>query len=73
MKHPEIIIDGLQIKSLKKAKKLSKALQTIEEECGIKEVKLTFRNLFICPWINLEKLNRNQMDILIRDLLKKLI
>ena len=33
-KHPEIILNGLQIKSLEKAFKLSDALSTIEEECG---------------------------------------
>ena len=71
-KYPKIIIDGLQVKSLKKAKKLSDALSVIEEECGIKEVEITFKNMFICPWINIEKLNRNEMDCLIRDIFKKI-
>lgn len=72
MKYPEITIDGLQVKSLKKAKKLSDAIGVIEEECGIKVVRITFKNMFICPWINLEKLNRNEMDCLIRDIFKKI-
>lgn len=54
----EIIIDGLQIKSLKKARKLCKALSVIEEECGIKEVTITFKNVFVCPWIDQSKLNK---------------
>jgi len=73
MKHPEIILDGFQIKNLEKAKKLSKALSIIEEECGIKEVRITFKNLFICPWIKLDKLNKTKMELLVRNLLKKLL
>lgn len=68
-KYPEIILNGLQIKSLEKAFKLSDALSIIEEECGIKEVKITLRNIFVCAWIDLEKLNRNEMDLLLKDIL----
>jgi hypothetical protein len=53
-KHPEIILNGLQIKSIEKAYKLSDALSVIEEECGIREVKITLKNIFICAWIDLE-------------------
>ena len=68
-KYPEIILNGLQIKSLEKAFKLSDALSKIEEECGIKEVKITLKNMFICAWIDLEQLNRNEMDLLLKDIL----
>lgn len=71
-KHPEIILNGLQIKSLEKAYKLSDALSVIEEECGIKEVKITLKNMFICAWIDLEQLNRNEMDILLKDVLTQI-
>ena len=72
MKYPEIIIDGLQIKSLEKAKKLSIALAIIEEECGIKITKITLKNMFICPWIDIEKLNETYMDRILRDIIKKI-
>ena len=72
MKHPEIILNGLQIKNIDKAYKLSDALSIIEEECGIKEVKITLKNMFICPWIDINKLNRNEMDFLLRDILIQL-
>ena len=68
-KHPEITLDGFQIKSLEKAYLLSDALSVIEVECGIKEVKITLKNMFICPWIDLDKLNRNEMDKCLRDII----
>ena len=68
-KHPEITLDGFQIKSLEKAYLLSDALSVIEVECGIKEVKITLKNTFICPWIDLDKLNRNEMDKCLRDII----
>ena len=71
-KYPEITLEGLQIKSLEKAKRLSYALSIIEEECGIKQVKITLKNMFICPWIDVEKLNETYMDRLVRDLIKKI-
>lgn len=71
-KYPEIILNGLQIKSLEKAFKLSDALSVIEEECGIKEVKITLKNMFICAWIDLEQLNRNEMDLLLKDILTQI-
>ena len=66
----EIILRGLQIKSLKKAKLLCKALNTIEEECGIKQVKITFEGTFVCPWINEEELNATQMEKLIASMIE---
>jgi len=71
-KHPEIILNGLQIKSLEKAFKLSDALSVIEEECGIKEVKITLKNMFICSWIDLDQLNRTEMDLLLKDILTQI-
>ena len=71
-KYPEIILNGLQIKSLEKAYKLSDALAVIEEECGIKEVKLTLKNMFICPWIDIEQIDRNEMDLLLKDILTQI-
>ena len=71
-KYPEIILTGLQIKSLEKAYKLSDALRVIEEECGIREVKMTLKNIFVCPWIDSEKLDRNEMDLLLKDILTQI-
>jgi len=66
----QIILKGLQIKSLDKARKLAYALNIIEEECGIKEVKITFIDTFFCPWINESSLCETEMECLIRDLVK---
>lgn len=65
----KIILKGLQIKSLEKAKKLAYALNIIEEECGIRDTKIILKDVFICAWIENEKLNETEMECLIRDLL----
>lgn len=67
---PKIILKGLQIKTLDKAKKLAYALNIIEEECGIKDTEIVFKDIFVCEWIDLEKLNDTEMELLIKDLLK---
>jgi len=70
---PEITLKGIQIKSLKKAQVLSRALSVMEEECGIHEVKITLSNVFVCPWIDLEKLKRTPMEKLLKSIIEKLI
>ncbi len=72
IKRGEIILKNLQVKSLEKAKKLAYALNIIEEECGIHEVKITFENFFICPWIKTEDLNNTEMEILVSDIFKQI-
>jgi len=67
----EIKITGIQVKSLEKARLLSKAIETIEEECGIHEVTITFDRIFVCPWIDLSKLKNTPMEKLIQNLLRK--
>ncbi len=73
IKRPEIILEGIQIKSLSKAKLLAKHLSVIEEECGIHEVKITIKNPFICPWIDLNFLNKTPMERLIRNIFKSIL
>ena len=68
----KIILENLQVKSLEKAKKLSKALEIIEEECGIFEVEISIENFFVCPWIDMDRLNNNGMEKLLCGLLKKM-
>ena len=67
----KIILKGLQIKSLDKAKKLAYALNIIEEECGIRDVEIILKDMFFCEWIDIEKLNETKMEQLIRDLLNE--
>jgi hypothetical protein len=68
----EIKLTGLQIKSLKKARKLSKALEVIEEECGIGPVMIKFQDMFICPWIDANKLNKTGMQKVVRNIIRKI-
>lgn len=71
IKRGKIILENLQVKSLKKAKKLAKALEIIEEECGIHEVEIKIDSFFICPWIEMDKLNSTEMEKLLADLFRK--
>ena len=68
----EIKLINLQIKSIDKARDLCMALQTIEEECGIHEVRITIENPFICPWIDLNELMNTDMERLVSGILNKL-
>jgi len=72
MPRSEIKISNIQIKSLDKARKLCQAIGVIEEECGIKNVKITLENVFVCEWIDLNKLNETDMEKLVQDLLWKI-
>jgi hypothetical protein len=72
IKRGKITLENLQVKSEEKAKKLAMALEIIEEECGIHEVEIEFKNLFICPWVDLKNINGSCMENLVSDLLYKL-
>lgn len=69
IKRGRIVLENLQIKSLDKAKKLAQALSVIEEECGIHEVDMVIKGLFICPWIKLSKLDETEMEKLLAGLI----
>ena len=70
IKRGKIILESLQIKSLDKARKLAQALTVIEEECGIHEVKIELKDIFICPWIDTDQLDGTPMEKLLRDIIK---
>lgn len=71
IKRGKIILENLQVKSLKKAKRLAKALEIIEEECGIHEVEISIDGFFVCPWIELHKLDNTGMEKLLAELFVK--
>ncbi len=71
IKRCKITLENLQVKNLKKAKKLAKALEVIEEECGIHEVQITIKGFFVCPWIDLSKMQKTGMEKLLAGLFIK--
>jgi len=71
IKRPEIVLNHIQIKSLKAFKKLAKALTVIEEECGIKETRITIKGVFFCPWIDKSKCEDTPMEKLLIDIVKE--
>jgi hypothetical protein len=71
-KYPQIVLEGIQIKSVEKFKLLAAAINTIEEECGIHEVEITFKNIFFCPWIDKEQCRSTHMERLLITLVERL-
>ena len=69
IKRPEIILDSVQFKSLDACRKTAKGLQLIEEYSGIHSVRVTVKTPFLCPDIDLEKLDRTPTERILRDIL----
>ena len=65
IKRPQIVLDGIQIKSVEKFKRLAAAVNVIEEECGIHEVEITIKDIFFCPWIDVEQCRETHMERLL--------
>jgi hypothetical protein len=72
VKRPQIILEGIQVKSLAKFKALAAAVSVIEEECGIHEVTITFKDIFFCPWIDIEQCRETPMERLLIGLVERL-
>lgn len=72
IKRPEIKLVNIQIKSLEAAQRLAVAINEIEEQCGIHQTKLTLDNPFICPWIDLNQLDKTPMEKCLRQVLTKI-
>lgn len=65
----KITLENVQIKSKKKFRKLAKSLDVIEKECGIRTVKIHFKNCFVCGDIDLLNLKVNSpMEALLKEL-----
>ena len=69
MKRSEIKLTGIQIKSLDKLEILSELLDEIEKEFGIKEVRITLDDCFICPDIDLKELSDTPMNKVLKDII----
>ena len=71
MKRSEIKLTGIQIKSIEKLELLSDLLDEMEKEFGIKEVRITLDDCFICPDINLGDLSDTPMNKVLKEILNK--
>ena len=72
VKRPEIMLSGIQIKSVEKFKRLAAAVNVIEEECGIHEVTITIKDIFFCPWIDVDQCQETHMERLLIELVERL-
>jgi hypothetical protein len=72
IKRPEIILDGIQLKSLEKIKRLAELLDEIEVEVGIYETRITIKEPFVCPEIDLDELSGEGMEGSLKKILKQL-
>lgn len=73
-KYSLIHIENCQIKSLEKVLLFCELLDTMEKEFGIKQVEISFEDLFVCPDIDLTILSNSKipMQELVGGLLIKL-
>lgn len=71
IKRGRIVLENLQVKNVEKAKKLARALEIIEEECGIHEVEIKISGFFVCPWIDLSEVQSTEMEKLLTGLFIK--
>ena len=69
---PELCFEGIQIKSLEAFQRFAAAVQEIEEQCGIFEVTITLKNIFFCPWIDVEQCRSTPMERLLIGLVERL-
>lgn len=72
IKRPQIILEGIQIKSREKFKVLAAAVNTIDEECGIHEVGITLKDVFFCPWIDRSQCQETPMERLLLGVIEKM-
>jgi len=62
MKQSEIKLIGLQIKSKEKFKIIAKALDVIEKEAGIKQVKISVEDIWLCSDIDFSSIGTTDME-----------
>ena len=68
----EIVLKNVQIKSLKIARKIAKCIGEIEEISCIHSTLITIDGCFVCPDFDIDKLDRNQSERDLRDILRQL-
>lgn len=73
-KEPLLHIANCQFKSIEKLRLLAKTLDTMEKEFGIREVRISFENCFVCPDIDLTKLTNSKkpMERIVGNILIKI-
>jgi hypothetical protein len=72
IKRPELIFDGIQIKSEEIFRRFAAAVETIEQICGIHSTRITLKNVFFCPDIDREHCRQTPMERLLIGLIDKL-
>lgn len=67
-----LTFEGVQIKSLEQFRRFAAAVNEIEEQTGIHEVEITMKNIFFCPWIDVEQCRSTPMERLLTGLIERL-
>jgi hypothetical protein len=66
-----IRLTGCQIKSLEIAKEVAAALDTLEKLTGIHSVYIELKDCFVCPDIEIDKLNETPMERVLASCMKQ--
>ena len=72
MPRSEIIIKNCQIKGAKAFKEAARGIDIIEEYTGIRETKITLENVFVCPFLNLDKFGETDIERALVKIITKL-
>lgn len=72
IKRPELSFSGIQIKSEECFHRFAAAVAEIEEQTGIHSVTITLKDIFFCPWIDIEKCRETPMERLLIGLVNKM-
>lgn len=66
-----IRLTGCQIKSLEIAREVARALDTIEKVSGIHSVYVEMKDCFVCPDIEIDKLNETPMERVLSNVMRQ--
>lgn len=66
-----ITFNGIQIKSEECFHRFANAVQEIEEIAGIHNVEIVLKDIFFCPWIDVERCRGTHMERLLIGMVDK--
>jgi len=68
----KLVFEGIQIKSLECFQRFAASVAVIEEQVGIHCVEIALKNIFFCPWIDVEQCRNTHMERLLIGLVERL-
>lgn len=67
-----VIFVGVQIKSVEAFCRFAAAVNEIEEQTGIHETAISLKDIFFCPWIDVERCRGTPMERLLIGMIERM-